>query len=148
MALQTGTLDGALTNYDGMHMTKLDEAAPNVLISKELWYALPFLHLVNLRKFESLPSGARAAMLRAAEMAESEFAGTYERTFEEIRSTQLTLGYTVNEISTNDLARWENTEALLELRVEWVREAESIGLENASDVMDKVAALHKEIMMQ
>ena len=148
MALQTGTLDGALANYDGMHMTKLDEAAPNVLISRELWYALPFLHVVNLRKFERLPADARDAMLRAAEVAEREFAHTYERAFEEIRSTQLSLGYTVNEISSDDLARWENTDALLELRAEWVREAESVGLENASDVMEKVTALHKEVMTQ
>ena len=148
MALQTGTLDGALANYDGMHMTKLDEAAPNVLISRELWYALPFLHVVNLRRFERLPAEARAAMLRAAEVAEREFAGTYERAFEEIRSTQLALGYTVNEISSDDLARWENTDALLEMRAEWIREAESVGLENASDVMEKVTALHKEVMMQ
>jgi TRAP-type C4-dicarboxylate transport system substrate-binding protein len=34
VALQTGTIDGVFTNYDGMHLMKFDEAAPNLLNSK------------------------------------------------------------------------------------------------------------------
>jgi len=39
MALQTGTITGGFINYDGMRLMKFDEAAPNLLVSKKLWYA-------------------------------------------------------------------------------------------------------------
>jgi len=46
-------------------MMNPEEAAPNLLVSKEPWYALPFLYLVNVRKFARPPQGSRQALLRA-----------------------------------------------------------------------------------
>ncbi len=146
MALQTGTLDGTFANYDGLRMMKLDEAAPNLLVSKELWYALPFLHLVNARKFERLPAGSRQALLRAAAVAEQKFAVTYDAAFESIRAEQLAAGFTVTDMSPGDLAKWENSEALVSLQSEWVSEAEAAGLANAAEIMEKIRAIHREAM--
>ncbi len=146
MALQTGTIDGVFTNYDGVRMMKFDEAAPNLLISKELWYAVPFLHLVNATRFERLPDDARQALLAAAAEAEQAFARTYDEAFEAIRAEQTALGFSVREMSVEDLARWENSEALVELQAEWVREAEAAGLGNAAEVMEQVRAIHREAL--
>ena len=146
MALQTGTLDGALANYDGLRMMKLDEAAPNLLVSRELWYALPFLHLVNARKFERLPEATRQSMLRAAAVAEEKFADTYDQAFESIRAEQLADGYAVADISAADLAKWENREALARLQAEWVREARSAGLADAERIMEQVREIHGQAM--
>ena len=146
IALQTGTLDGTFANYDGLHMMRFDEVAPHLLVSKELWYALPFLHLVNARKFEQLPEETRQALLDAASVAEQKFAGTYDEAFESIRDEQLAAGYTVTEISSADLAKWENNEALGRLQLEWVRESEAAGLNNAGEIMEKVRAIHREAM--
>jgi len=146
MALQTGTLDGTFTNYDGLRMMKLDEAAPNLLVSKELWYALPFLHVVNARKFERLPEGARQALLRAAAVAEQKFATTYDAAFESIRAEQLAAGFIVTDMLPGDLVRWENSEALVSLQSEWVSEAESAGLTNAAEIMEQVRAIHRVAM--
>lgn len=146
MALQTGTLDGTFANYDGLRMMKLDEAAPNLLVSKELWYALPFLHLVNARKFEQLPEGIRQALLRAAAVAEQKFAATYDAAFESIRAEQLAAGFTVTDMSPGDLAKWENSAALVSLQSEWVSEAEAVGLANAAEIMKQVRAIHRDAM--
>lgn len=146
MALQTGTIDGALANYDGLRMMKLDEAAPNLLVSKELWYALPFLHLVNARKFERLPKENRNALLRAAAVAEQKFAATYDAAFESIRAEQQADGYTVTDMTSADLARWENKEALARLQSEWVSEAEAAGLVDAAGIMRQVRAIHEQAM--
>lgn len=146
MALQTGTVDGTFANYDGIRMMKFDEVASHLLISKELWYGMPFLHLVNARKFERLPENARQAMLRAAEHAEQEFAATYDATFDAIREAQVADGYSVTELSPVDLARWENAEALVELQDDWIAEAEAAGLDNAAEIMAQVRALHAEAM--
>lgn len=148
MALQTGTIDGALANYDGLRMMKLDEAAPNLLVSKELWYALPFLHLVNARRFEELPLDARRALLGAAVVAEKKFADTYDTAFESVRAEQVANGYTVTDMSPRDLTRWENNEALARLQSEWVAEAESAGLAEAGEIMTKVRAIHSRAIQR
>ena len=148
MALQTGTIDGALANYDGLRMMKLDEAAPNLLVSKELWYALPFLHIVNARRFERLPMELRQALLRTAAMAEKKFADTYDAAFEALRAEQVADGYTVTDMSPEDLARWENREALARLQSEWVTEAESAGLANAGEIMAEVKAIHRQAIQR
>lgn len=146
MALQTGTVDGTFANYDGIRMKKFDEAAPNLLVSRELWYGMPFLHLVNARKFEQVSRNTRRAMLRAAALAEQAFAATYDATFDAIRAAQEADGYTVIDLSPADLARWENSEELENLQAEWVREAGAAGLEDAAAIMDQVRALHAEAM--
>jgi TRAP-type C4-dicarboxylate transport system substrate-binding protein len=146
IALQTGTLDGTFANYDGLHMMRFDEVAPHLLVSKELWYAMPFLHLVNATKFEKLPGEIRQALLDASSVAEQRFAATYDEAFESIRVEQLAAGYTVTEISSADLAKWENNEALGRLQSEWVRESEAAGLDNAAEIMEKVRAIHREAM--
>lgn len=146
LALQTGTVDGTFANYDGIRMMRFDEVASYLLVSKELWYGMPFLHVVNARKFERLPEEAREAMLRAAAIAEQAFAETYDATFDAIREAQLADGYTVTELSPDDLARWENSEALVDLQAEWIREAKSVGLDDAAAIMERVRALHAEAM--
>ena len=148
IALQTGTIDGTFANYDGLHMMRFDEVAPNLLVSKELWYAMPFLHLVNARKFESLPDKTRKVLLEASSAAEQKFAATYDAAFESIRTAQLAAGFTVTEISPADLVKWENNDALGRLQSEWVRESEAAGLENAAEIMEKVRAIHREAMQR
>lgn len=146
IALQTGTIDGTFANYDGLHMMRFDEVAPHLLVSKELWYAMPFLHLVNARKFESLPEATRQALLDASSVAEQKFAATYDAAFESIQVEQLAAGYTVTEISPVDLVKWENNEALGKLQSEWIRESEAAGLDDAAEIMEKVRAIHREAM--
>jgi TRAP-type C4-dicarboxylate transport system substrate-binding protein len=107
---------------------------------------MPFLHLVNARKFESLPEETRHALLEAAKVAEQKFATTYDEAFDSIRVAQQAAGYTVTEISSADLAKWENNEALGRLQSEWIRESEAAGLDNAAEIMEKVRAIHREAM--
>lgn len=144
MALQTGTIDGCFTNYDGLHLMKFDEVAPNLLISKSLWYAMPFLHLINLDYFNGLDKEVQAGILKASEIAEQKFAQTYEKAFDQVMSEQKAAGYTVTEMSEADIAKWENADKLEELQAIWVEEAEKAGLKTAATIMAKVKAIHEE----
>jgi TRAP-type C4-dicarboxylate transport system substrate-binding protein len=54
MALQTGALDGNMTNYDGAHMTKQDEVAPYILVAREFWNGTPFVGTINNDTWASL----------------------------------------------------------------------------------------------
>ena len=146
VALQTGTIDGVFTNYDGLHLMKFDEVADHLLISKELWFAVPFVHGINKRKFESLSQEDQQALMEASATAEKQFSAVYEATFEDIRNTQEDAGATVTELSADDVLAWENEEALEGLRQEWVESAQATGLENAAEVMEQVAKIHAEAM--
>ena len=146
VALQTGTIDGVFTNYDGIRMKKFDEVASNLLVSKELWFATPFIHLINLATWNALSEATREAILEASRIAEAEFDAVYDAAFDEVKATQLAAGYRVSEISAEDLDRWENAEALAGLQAEWVEEAEKAGLATAADVMAKMREIHRRFM--
>ena len=144
MALQTGTIDGCFTNYDGLHLMKFDEVASNLLVSKQLWYAMPFLHLVNINFFNGLPKEVQEGMLRASEIAELQFSNTYEEAFKTVMAEQKAAGYKVTELSNEDILKWENPGQLDKLQAQWVEEAEKAGLKTAASVMEKTKALLKQ----
>lgn len=148
VALQTGTIDGVFTNYDGLHLMKFDEVAPNLLVSKALWYAVPFIHMANKRKFDSLSAEEQQALKDASAAAEAKFGAVYDATFDEIRATEEAAGATVTELSAEDLAAWENKDGLAALQQEWVDDAKAGGLENAAEIMEQVRAIHAEAMQR
>lgn len=148
ISLQTGTVDGVYTNYDGLHMAKLDEVASNILISKELWFATPMVHGANKSWFDALPAEQQEAIRAASEEAERQFGEVYNQTFEQIRSVQEAAGYKVVELTDEDVAHWENADKLVELQQAWVAEAEAAGLKNAAEVMEQVRAIYSEAMLR
>ena len=146
MALQTGTIDGCFTNYDGLHMMKFDEVAPNLLISKELWFAMPFIHNVNLDFWNGLPKDIQEGIIKACKIAEQTFAKTYEEAFDKILAEQKAAGYKVTAMSKEDVLNWENAKKLEKMQDQWVQEAIAAGLKTAPSVMDKMRVLHKKAM--
>ena len=141
VALQTGTIQGVFTNYDGIALMKFDEVGRNLLISKELWYANPFMHLGNIDKLNKLPKDVQDAIAKASTVAEEKFGPVYDEAFEKIRAGQTAAGYSVTQMSKDDLVKWENPDKLTGLQAEWVAEAEKAGLATAGQVMAKVKAL-------
>ncbi len=146
MALQTGTIDGCFANYDGIHLKKFDEAAPNLLVSRQLWYAMPFLHLINVEFFNGLPKEVREGMRKASENAERQFSATYDKAFEKVEAEQKAAGYTITEMSNDDVLKWENPGQLEKLQAQWVQEAEKAGLKTAASIMEKTKVLLKQAM--
>jgi TRAP-type C4-dicarboxylate transport system substrate-binding protein len=146
VALQTGAIDGVFTNYDGLHLMKFDEVAPNMLISKKLWYALPFLHYINKDYFESLPKEVQEGVLKASKIAEQKFAKVYDDSFEKVKSEQLAAGVKITVMTDADLDMWADPARLAVHQANWVKDAEAAGLKDAAGVMEKVRALHKQAM--
>jgi len=146
VALQTGTIDGVFSNYDGMHLMKFDEVANNILISKKLWYATPFVHFMNKDIFDGLSEDVQKQVLEASKAAEDQFADVYEAAFDAVRKAQEEAGYAVTELSEEDIAKWSDAEKLTELQEAWVEDAKAVGLENAADVMAKMRELHADAM--
>ena len=146
MALQTGTIDGCFTNYDGLHMKKFDEVASNLLVSKKLWFAQPFIHNININYWNKLPKDIQQGILKAAEIAEQKFAKVYDEAFDQIMAAQKKAGYKVTVMSDEDIRKWENADQLGKMQEQWIKEAEKAGLKNAREVMEKMRVLHKQAM--
>lgn len=146
MALQTGTIDGCFTNYDGLHMMKFDEVASNLLVSKQLWFAMPFIHNVNLNFWDGLPKDIQKAILKACSIAEQKFQKTYEEAFDKVMAEQKAAGYKVTVMSKEDVLKWENAEQLETMQEQWVKEAVAGGLKTAPSVLEKMRSLHKQAL--
>jgi len=144
MALQTGTVGGAITNYDGLHMTKLDEAAQNILISKKLWMGTPFCHTINKNIWNSFSKDIQEAILEATRIAEKEFAKAFEEEFDLIVAEERELGYKVNIMTDEDVMKWKNAAELMALPQEWAKEAKEAGVSDADNIINGLREIIKE----
>ena len=144
MALQTGTVDGVLANLDGIHMTKQDEAAGHIFVAKEMWWATPFLHNVNLDFWNSLPEDVQQEILQAAENAKDAYSEAYDNAFDEIIATQEANGIEVEIASPEQIANWQEVSQAEKLQQQWVEEAKEAGYDNAQEIMDKMREIVKQ----
>ncbi len=146
VALQTGTIDGVFTNYDGMHLMKFDEVASNLLISKQLWYATPFVHFMNKDAYDALSPELQNALHEASRIAEGKFAAIYDAAFDQVKAEQMEAGYIVTEMSDADVQAWADPENLVKHQADWVAEATEAGLENAAEIMEQMRDIHARAM--
>ena len=145
MSLQTGVIDGVLTDYDGMHDTKLDEAAPNIFVSPEVWFGTPFLHTINLDTWNSLSKEDQEGILRAADtIASKNFGPAHEEEYHFIIDAEKKAGAKVVYWQISDLDKWNNNSAIPEVRKIWIKEATESGLVDAEGIMQKVKAIVEE----
>lgn len=145
MALQTGTIDGLLADIDGIHMTKLDEAGPNIFTSPSIWYGSPFMHVINSKVWDSLSKEDQDAINRASETIKSKhFGKLFAAEFNKINEAQKKMGVKVNFWSETDVAKWSDPAFQTKLRGKWIKEAEGTGLVNAADIAKKVGKIIQE----
>jgi len=144
MALQTGTIDGVFTNYDGINMMRFDEVAPNILIGEQLWWASPFMHTVNLDFWNSLPEDIQEGILKATRIAEEAFGKPFSAKLDQIVAAEKKIGCKVTFMSDEDVEKWENKPKLEKLQEKWVKEAKAEGLENAAWIMERMKMIIQE----
>jgi len=144
MALQTGTLDGTLTNIDGMYMNKQHEPAPNVLATRELWMAAPWYYTINLDTWNSLPEDIQEGILEASRLTEEAFGSIYEEAIGKMVDSMRDEGCTVTFITEEDVIKWVNEPELERLEAIWIKDTEKVGVGNASGIMQIVKEVVKE----
>jgi TRAP-type C4-dicarboxylate transport system substrate-binding protein len=116
MALETGTVDGIVSNYDGMHRQKFDEPAKNILTGKAIGWSQPMFYCINQKKWDSIPEDIQEDILRATEITEKAFADMYNSEFDRIVEAEKNAGCTVNFYSSEDVDSWADEECLQGLR--------------------------------
>lgn len=144
MALETGTIDGIVSNYDGMHRQKFDEPAKNILTGKAIGWSQPMFYCVNKKKWDSLPKDIQEGILRASENTERAFAEMYEAEFNRIVEAEKEAGCTVNFYSTEDVDNWADETCLIELRKVFTKELSTDGVDNSSEMLEQLKSIIEE----
>lgn len=144
MALSTGTIDGVLTNYDGLHMMKFYEAGPNIFLGPQLWWSTPFLHTMNLDKWNSLPEDVQEGIMRASEIAEEKFTEVFKNAFDGTVAEEKKAGCTITFMSDADVEKLADEEFLGGLRNIWIKEAKEMGIKDAAYNMKRLKLIMEE----
>ena len=140
MALQTGAIDGRFGDIEGMHITKLDEAAGYLFVHRSMGGGTAFIHSINLDTWNNkLSEEDRQGVLRATQTIKKKvFGPVFASYFDDVIKAQK---QPVAEWSEKDLARWTDEAFLGTLRAQWVKEAEELGVKDARQIMDSVNAI-------
>jgi len=146
MALQTGTIEGVITNIDGEHRTKLDEAAPNIFTIREMWSSTPMLYTINIDKWNSLPPDIQSQLLEAGRSASLRFSEIHNAEWGRVVNEQKELGYTIASASPEDIEKWMAMPVIDRVKEEWSKEAKEKGIENAKQIVDQISKIIDEVI--
>jgi len=145
MALSTGTIDGVLTNYDGLHMMKFYEAGQNILVGPQLWWATPFLMTINIDKWNSLPEDVQEGIMEASRIAEEKFAEVFAGALEKTIQEEKDYGCTVKLMDEDDVALLADEDFWTTQRNIWIQEAkEEFGIKDAAYIMNRLKLIMEE----
>lgn len=149
MSLETGVINGVMTNYDGFHMMNFYEPASNIIVGTRLWWSAPFIHTINLDSWESLPTDIQEGILRATESAQEEFGKIYQEELETAISEQEAAGAKVKIADDEDIAMFNDEELFERLRETWAKEAiENHGIEDAHQYIEDLEQIINETLEQ
>src|SRR5699024_10283529 len=147
MSLETGVIDGVMTNYDGFHMMGFYETSSNIIVGEELWWSAPFIHTINKDMWESLPKDIQEGILEATEQAQKDFAGVYQEELENTIQAQRDAGAEVKIADEEDIATFNDQELFEEMRKTWIKEAkEDHGIENAEQYVEDMKKIMNDAL--
>lgn len=147
MSLQTGVIDGVMTNYDGFHMMNFYETAPEIIVGTKLWWSAPFVHTINKDMWERLPIDIQEGILRATETAQKEFGNVYQEELEKAIEEQRAAGANVKIADEEDIAAFNDEELFERLREIWATEAkENFDIEDADSYVEKMEQIINEAL--
>ncbi len=142
MALQTGTIDTVLTNVDAQSRAKLYEVAPYIMVTKELWLAIPFMITMNEKKYQSLPDNLKAVIQQANENAVARFSEYYPQSLDNEIKGMEAKGVKFTYASKEDIKKWVELPTNETNRQVWIKEVTEMGAANAKEILKKVIEIN------
>lgn len=144
MALETGTVDGVMSNYDGMHRQKFDEPADYILAGKSIGWSQPMFYAINKDKWDNMPAELQEGILKASENTEKAFAAMYNEAFEQIVEAQREAGNTVKLYGPEDAAQYADEDCLEGLRATFVKELKDAGVSDGAQMLEELKGIIQE----
>lgn len=146
MALQTGTIDTVLTNVDAQSRAKLYEVAPNIMIVKQMWLAIPFMITMNEKKYQSLPDDLKAVIAQARINAAKRFTDYYPKTLDTEIKNMEAKGVTFTYASAADVKKWMDLPTNKTNQETWVKEVTDMGAEHPEKILEAVFRINDEFL--
>lgn len=140
-ALQSGAIDGVMTNYDSINRVGMDEIAPNILATRELWVAVPILLTMNLDKWNSLSPEMKGYVEKAREVATERFSKYYSTSFDGIVKAEKEAGYNVTIASRDEIDHVINLQAVKDNEKVWIDQAKEKGFDNPEQMLEKMGSV-------
>lgn len=146
MALQTGTIDAVLSNYDSMHAIKLDEAAKNIFFLPNLWSKGAMFFTINLDTWNKLSEDIQSQIMDALDSTTVSHSKALAANWDTCLEESKKMGCVINTMSTEDFDKWLSSPVVEEIEAQWVKEMEDKGMENASEILEKIQSIVVEVM--
>lgn len=146
-ALAARTLDGLMVNVDSGYLLKVHEAAPNVLVARNLWLGHLYLLTMNRNTWERLASEDKAAIQRAANIAYQALGTVMDRSYDAMLDDLKTAGAQIRQLDSKEVNDWQTTTRYEEVQARWVREQGDKGVKDAGPVLEKLKALMNDAML-
>ncbi|PSY63913.1 TRAP transporter substrate-binding protein DctP [Escherichia sp. 20412-1] len=140
-ALRDGKLDGLMVNLDSGYDIHAERAAPNVLLSPSLWLGHVYLLTMNKHTWKSLSTQDREAIQRAAITTQKALGQALDNNLINMVKTLEQEGTHVRYLTKAELEAWRKAIDYQQEQAQWVAKQKAEGIDNAREVMQKVANL-------
>ncbi len=144
-ALKAKTLDGLMVNVDSGYMLKVHEAAPNVLVSKDLWLGHVYIVAINKSVWDGLTQEDRDAIRRAGETSYASLGSVMDASFEAQLDELRKAGATVRVLDSEEPRRWAEATRYKDAQASWAKDQAGKGTSDAAKVIDQVAAIMNDM---
>lgn len=145
-ALRDGQLDGLMVNLDSGYDIHAERAAPNVLLSPSLWLGHVYLLTMNKHTWESLSTQDREAIQRAAITTQKALGQALDNNLINMVKTLEQEGAHVRYLKKSELDAWQKAIDYQQEQTQWVEKQKTEGVDNAGEVIQKVANILDETM--
>lgn len=145
-ALKRKTLDGLMVNVDSGYMLKVHEAAPHVLVSKDLWLGHLYLLTMNKGVWDGLAQEDKDAIRRAAHSSYQSLGGVMDRSFDAQLDDLRKAGATVRILDRHEPTRFATVTRYREVQSGWVEDQKTKGVADAGPAMSAVNAIMDEFL--
>ncbi|MFB7657888.1 MULTISPECIES: hypothetical protein [unclassified Streptomyces] len=127
-ALESGELDGLVVNVDSGYMLNAHEAAPHVLVSKDLWLGHVYVLAMNKGAWDELLPSDRLAIQRGTARAYRTLGPVMDRSFDTQLDHLRQAGANVRRLTAGEVKRWQTATQYREVQESWVDEQRAKGI--------------------
>lgn len=140
-ALQTRALDGLVVNVDSGYLLKVQDTAPHVLLSKDLWLGHLYIVVMNRDTWNGLAPEDQRAIQRAAEIAYQTLGQVMDRSFDAMVNDLKNSGADIRLLARKEVDEWEAATGYEAAQAAWMKEQEAKGVKAVGPVLESVRGI-------
>ncbi|MGY4397373.1 TRAP-type C4-dicarboxylate transport system substrate-binding protein [Sphingomonas sp. UYAg733] len=140
-ALKARALDGLMVNVDSGYMLKVHEAAPSVLVSKDMWLGHVYLVAMNKDVWGGLAQQDKDAIQRAGDTSYRTLGSVMDSSFDTQLDELRKAGASVRILNPAESRHWETVTKYREVQFAWAKDQETKGVADCRAALAKVTSI-------